>query len=158
MGVVPSFLEPFDHLRNFRRRETPACERVDRALPPDGPGEPRAPFPDPLQRADERGFFRLRLPLREGALDGLAREAAGAKLPLEPPRTVAVPPDPHRGSRGAEIVEQSFRLEADERARDRFPLVTALRQRSRQLLAAAWPDRKETKRTLACGLGGTGVG
>jgi hypothetical protein len=158
MVVIPGFLEPIDHLRNFRRRETPARERVERALPADEAGKARAPFPDPLQRAVERGFFRLGLPLREGALHRLAREAAGAKLAFEPPRAVAVSPDPHRGPGGAEIVQQPLGLEPDESARDRFLLETALRQRPRKLLAAARPDREETKRALARALGGVGAG
>src|SRR6478672_2001336 len=158
MDIVPFFLEPIDHLRNLRRRESPAREGIDRALLPDDPRKARAPFPDPLQRADESGFFRFRLPLGENPLHGLGREAARPKLPLEAPRAVALSPETHRGSRRAEVVQPSLRLQADERARDRVLFVAPVRECPRQLLAATGPDGEEAKRALARGLGRIPVG
>jgi hypothetical protein len=149
IGVFEASFEPIDHLRNLLRRKTPARQRVDHAASPDERGKPGVRFPGSLQRAGERGFFPIRIPLGERSLDGLAGKTARAKLALEAPRSVALPPGPHRGPGGGEVVEQALPLKAVDCALDRRPIVAAIGKRAGDLRAAARPDREEAQGAFA---------
>jgi hypothetical protein len=149
IGVFEASFEPIDHLRNLLRRKSPARQRVDHAASPDERGKPGVRFPGSLQRAGERGFFPIRIPLGERSLDGLAGKPARAKLALEAPRSVALPPGPHRGPGGGEVVEQALPLEAVDCALDRRPIVTAIGKRAGDLRASARPDREEAQGAFA---------
>jgi len=152
------FLEPIDHLRNLRRRESPARQRIDHAAPPHAGGKAGVRFPGSVQRLRERDFFPLGTALGEGRLDRLAGEAARREFSLEAPRAVALAAGPHRGAGGAEVVEPTFAFEPIDRVVDGGPIETAIAERSGQLRSAARPDREEPQALLARRVGRGGVG
>jgi hypothetical protein len=158
IGVFEPSLEPIDHVRNPLRRKSPARQRIDHAASSEERGKPGVRFPGSLQRAGESGLFPIRIPLGEHSLDCLAGETARPKLFLEASPSVALPPRPHRGPGGGEVVEPSLPFEAVDRAENRRPSVTAIDQRARDLRAAARPDREEAQGALARRVGRGSVG
>jgi hypothetical protein len=137
--------QPIDHLRNFRRGETAACEGIERASAAHRHRQAGGLSPDLFQRAAKRPFLGLGIALRERRLHDVLRESPGDEFTFDPARAVLRAADAHGRSRGAELVEPSLFRQPVESPPDRRRLEAPVGQRAQELFAPPGTDRQKAK-------------